>query len=232
MMKYLRNASFTMLTILVSAFIAIFLHSALPAKVDVSLLDSLLVKRYGFPVVATVYFLFLFSHCSVILIQNRNKLRSPNLKSEIYFGLSFSLLYMIGMQEIVLGTSPFTQWGLDFVYYQLLMGIGDAIPAIILCFLIGKIFFCSQNNEHITIGKESIYTVLSFVVLIGTIRLIVSYNGVIKSDILDYFIPVTLWGYILGLVFGIVYLLIKTTTLAKLKTMFLGIGVNCIIFNS
>ncbi len=230
--KYLSNTLLSMLIIIVSALIAIILHAELPAKVDISLLDGLLVKRYGFPVVATVYFLFLFTHCIAILIQNRNKLNSSNLKSEIYFGLSFSLIYMIGMQEIVLGTSPYTQWGAAFVYYQLLMGIGDAIPAIILCFLIGKIFFCGQNNKHITIGKESIYTVLPFVVLIGTIRLIVSYGGVIQSNILDYFIPVTIWGYILGFVFGIVYLLIETTTLAKLKTMFLGIGINWMIFNS
>lgn len=230
--KYLSNTLLSMLIIIVSALIAIILHAALPAKVDVSLLDGMLVKRCGFPVVATVYFFFLFTHCTAILIQNRNRLNSSNLTSEIYFGLSFSLIYMIGMQEIVLGTSPYTRWGVAFVYYQLLMGVGDAIPAIILCFLIGKIFFCGKDNAHITIGKESIYTVLPFVVLIGTIRLIVSYGGVIQSNILDYFIPVTIWGYILGFVFGIVYLLIETTTLAKLKTMLLGIGINWIIFNS
>ena len=230
--KLLSKTLLSMLMIVLSALIAIVLHAALPAKVDVSLLDGLLVKRYGFPVVASVYFLVLFTHCTVVLTQNRKKLKGSNRKSEIYFGLSFSLIYMIGMQEIVLNASPYTQWGTDFIYYQLLMGVGDAIPAIILCIVIGNIFFCGQCDEHMTKGKESIYTVLSFIVLIGTVRLIVSYAGAIKSNILDYPIPVTLWGYILGCVFGIVYLLIGTTTVDKIGTMLLGIGINWMIFNS
>jgi len=139
---------------------------------------------------------------------------------------------MVGMQEIVIGASPCTQWGAAFVNYQLLMGIGDAIPAIILCFLVGRIFFDGKNSKHMETGIESIYAVLPFVVIVGTIRFIMSYVGVIQSDIIDYFIPVTLWGYVLGLVFGVVYLLIETATVAGLKTMVLGIGMNWMIFNS
>ncbi len=230
--KLLSKTLLSMLIILISSLTAIILHAVLPAKVDSSLLDGLLVKRYGFPVVATAYFLFLFTHCALVLILNSKKLNRSCLKSEVYFGLSFSLIYMIGMQEIVLGSSPYTQWGAAFIYYQLLMGIGDAIPAILLCFFIGKIFFREQNNEHITTDKESIYTVLPFIMIIGTTRLIMSYGGIIQSNIIDYFIPVVIWGYVLGLVFGIVYLLITKKALYIRRTLFLGIGINWMIFNS
>ncbi len=230
--KPLSKILLSMLTITVFALVAIILHAALPAKVDESLLDGLLVKKYGFPVVAVAYFLVLFTHCTAVLILNRNKLISSDLKSEINFGLSFSLIYMIGMQEIVLGASPIPEWGTAFVYYQLLMGIGDAIPAILLCLFVGKMFFRGQKNDGMTKENEVVFTVLSFIVLIGTVRLIASYSGVIKSDILDYPIPVVIWGYILGFVFGMVYLLVASTTIAKIKTMFLGIGINWMIFNS
>jgi hypothetical protein len=222
----------SILIIIVSAVIAIILHAALPAQVDESLLDGLLVKEYGFPLVAIAYFLVLFTHCTAVLILNRDKLISSFLKSKINFGLSFSLMYVTGMQEIVLGASPYTQWGASFVYYQLLMGIGDAIPAIILCILIGKIFFSRRKNDCITKEKQPVFTVLLFIVLTGTIRLIASYSGVIESDILDYSIPVAIWGYFLGFAFGVVYLLVESTTIHKAKTMLLGIGMNWMIFNS
>lgn len=229
--KPLSKTLFSMLIIIVSALIAIILHAVLPAKVDETLLDGWLVKKYSFPVVAIAYFIFLFTHCTVVLILNRNKLICSNLKAEINFGLSFSLIYMIGMQEIVLGASPYTQWGTDFIYYQLLMGVGDAIPVIILCLLIGKLFFNGQKNGDIA-KRKAIFTVLSFIMLIGTIRLIVSYCGAIKTDILDYPVPVAMWGYILGFIFGIVYILVERTTLVKIRTILLGFGLNWMIFNS
>jgi hypothetical protein len=222
----------SLLSIIASALVAIILHAALPAKVDESLFDGLLVKKVGFPVVAAAYFLVLFTHCSAVLILNRNSLIGSALKSEIKFGLSFSVVYIFGMQEIVLGSTPFTGWGTSFIGYQLLLGLGDAIPVLLLCFFIGKIFFTSPQNDVTTKGKDAAVTIPLFMVLVGTVRLVASYGGVIKSDILDYPIPVTLWGYLIGSVFGMVYLLVESTTLVKTKTMLGGIAVNWMIFNS
>jgi len=230
--KPVSRVLFSILIIIVSAIIAIIMHAVLPAKVDESLFDGWLVVKYGFEVTAIAYFLILFTHCTAVLMLNRNKLIGTKNKSAINFGLAFSLIYMIGMQEIVLSSSPYTQWGSAFIRYQLMMGIGDAIPAIVLCLLIGILFFTGQQTHGSFKRKGTIPTIFSFMVLVGTIRLIGSYSGVIKSEIFTYPVPVAIWGYILGLVFGIVYVLIERTTSSHMKTMLLGYGVNWMIFNS
>lgn len=230
--KPVPEALLSILIIIGSAIIAIIMHAVLPAKVDESLFDGWLVAKYGFAATAIAYFLILFTHCTAVLMLNRNRLICTNNKSAINFGLSFSLIYMIGMQEIVLSSSPYTEWGSAFIRYQLMMGIGDAIPVIVLCLLIGNLFFRGQNTYSSFKRKETIPTLLSFILLVGTIRLIGSYSGAVKSEFFNYPIPVAIWGYILGLVFGIVYMLVERTTLSHIKTMLLGLGINWMIFNS
>ncbi|MBN1321148.1 MAG: hypothetical protein JXA87_09945 [Thermoleophilia bacterium] len=221
----------TILLVIAAALIALGMHAALPAKVDEALLDGSLVKQYGFVAVAAAYFVILFAHSAVVLILNRRSLLRPRLGAALFFGLSFALIYMIGMQEIVFSASPYEKWGTDYFLYQLLMGIGDAVPALLLSLVVGILFFRDMHNTVITMDRATTLGVLLFVVIVGTVRLLAYFSGAITNELSAYPLPVTAWSYLLGLIFGIVYLLISRTTIAKARTMLLGVGINWMIFN-
>ncbi len=221
----------TILLVIVAALIALGMHAALPAKVDEARLDGFLVEQYGFVPVAAAYFVILLAHVAVVLILNRRSLLRPRLGAALLLGLSFALIYMIGMQEIVLSASPYEKWGADFLVYQLLMGIGDAIPAVLLSLLVGWLFFRQISDTAKEMDRGAVLTVLLFAVIVGTVRLLSYLGGAIDNELAAYPAPVALWSYVLGLIFGIVYLMIGWTTLAKARTMLLGVGVNWMIFN-
>lgn len=221
----------TILLVIVAALIALGMHAVLPAKVDEARLDGFLVEQYGFVPVAAAYFFILLAHVAVVLILNRRNLLRPRLGAAFLLGLSFALIYMIGMQEIVLGASPYEKWGADFLLYQLLMGIGDAIPAVLLSLLVGRLFFREIGDTVRKMDRGAVLTVLLFTVIVGTVRLLAYLGGAIENELAAYPAPVALWSYLLGLILGISYLLISQTTLAKARTMLLGVGVNWMIFN-
>ena len=64
----------------------------------------------------------------------------------ILFGIAYAMIYLLGMQEIIVDYSPFSTWGLDFIKYQFLIGIGDGIPAFLLCLIIS--YFTLRNNRQ------------------------------------------------------------------------------------
>jgi hypothetical protein len=51
--------------ILLSAAFAILLHALLPASADITQLDGILVKWFGFPAISTFYFILLFTQCAL-----------------------------------------------------------------------------------------------------------------------------------------------------------------------
>ncbi len=219
------------LLVIVAALIALGMHAALPAKVDESLLDGLLVKQFGFIGVAAAYFVILFAQSAMVLILNRHHLLRHCLRASFYFGLSFALIYMIGMQEIILSASPYEKWGTDFFLYQLLMGVGDAVPALLLSILIGRLYFRDIHKTLRPMDRGAVFAVLLFAVIIGSVRLLAYFAGAIDNELAAYPSPVAIWSYLFGLILGIVYLLISRTTIAKTRTMLLGVGINWMIFN-
>jgi len=44
----------------------------------------------------------------------------PKLQVGIRFGLAFAMTYLLGMQEIVVVGSPFSNWGLGYIKYELI----------------------------------------------------------------------------------------------------------------
>lgn len=70
-----------------------------------------------------VYFIILYLH--ILCVVHCFGLRSMLCRKEVglRFGLAFALLYMIGMQEVVVSASPFDTYGMDFIFYQLFMGL-------------------------------------------------------------------------------------------------------------
>jgi hypothetical protein len=217
--------------IVVCAFIAIVVHAALPAKVDEALLDGLLVRQFGFAAVAVTYFLILFAHCSVTVAVSWPTAQSQQIRHGLTLGLAFAVMYMIGMQEIVVDSSPFSAWGADFVVYQAIMGIGDALPVILLCAIVGALL----ANGHVRAAagrRQGLIAVLVMTLAVGTVRWSMSALGVIHSSLADYPIAVVAWGYLLGLGFSIGYILLTRANAAGKAVMIYGVGLNWLIFNS
>jgi len=218
-------------TIVVCAVIAIVVHAVLPEKVDEALLDGVLVLRFGFPAVAVAYFLVLFAQCSVSVAVASPTARTRPLRHGLALGLAFAVLYMIGMQEIMVDSSPFAAWGSDFVVYQAIIGLGDAIPVIILCAVTGALL----TGGRTLAGAEyrgGLMAMLVATLTVGTVRWVVSALGIIQSGLGEYPVAVVAWGYLLGLGFGVGYVLIARTNTAARAVMIYGVGLNWLIFNS
>lgn len=217
--------------IVVCAVIAIVVHAALPAKVDEALLDGFLVQQFGFAAVAVAYFLILFAHCSVTVTVSWPTARTRSLRHGLTLGLAFAIMYMIGMQEIVVDSSPFSAWGTDFVVYQAIMGLGDAVPVILLCAVVGALLANGHARVAVT-RRQGLVAVLVMTLAVGTVRWLVSALGVIEGSFADYPIAVVAWGYLLGLGFGIGYVLLTRANAAGKAVMIYGVGLNWLIFNS
>ncbi|MDX9800871.1 MAG: hypothetical protein RBT69_05985 [Spirochaetia bacterium] len=229
--KTLRIISLSVITILFCALLAIIAHAILPAKVDESRLDGIPVKILGFPCVAVLYFIILYTHCAVIINLLRNDSRNTGFKGGIYFGVILALLYITGMQEIMLAVSPFDIWNLKFIIYQLSMGLGDAIPVIVLCSVIGSLAIVNPKKSQIKNTRKA-GIIFFFTVITGTMRTILSLTNVIDNYIYSYPAAVTIWNYGFGFVLGISYVILEKHYANPQKWMIWGTAINWIIFNS
>jgi hypothetical protein len=227
-------------TIIVTAIFAIIVHALLPAEVDITKFDSILVKCFGFPAIATFYFIVLFTQCAIAVGYIGRRTNILKLKVGIRFGIAFAILYLIGMQEVVVSSSPFSTWGTEFVKYQFIIGLGDGIPAILLCLTIT--YFTLSNNKrsnkiqklHVT---KSIKAILIIAIAIFIGRTIGYKGGLITNDIALYPIASYLWTGFFGLSMGCIYVILYPlltfgnkhyrVSLRVIST----IGVNWIIFN-
>lgn len=241
-MKKVKKIFIYALSIVFASLFAILVHSLMPspgASMNVDDFDSILVKSLGFPIVASSYFIILYLHITV----STNFLAVKSLligkKDGLLFGCAFGMIYLFGMQEVVVSSSPFQSYGLDFILYELAMGIGDAVPVILLCLFLcwfNRKLISQQRSKKIDI-KEKIITVSSIGILFFIERIVLDKTGVIVSDINKYPLPTLLWTLIFGMVLGCSYLMILSTLKDKDKLSMrlvvssLIIGVNWIWFN-
>jgi len=233
----------SIIAILFSAAFAIFVHAILPASVDVVQFNSILVQWFGFPAVSTFYFILLFTHCAVSVRYIGLRTNASKLQTGIRFGIAYALIYIFGMQEIVLDYSPFSSWGFEFVRYQFLIGIGDGIPALLLCLIISY-FTLKNNNQNKTIPTLNlaenikVIAIIMFTFLLE--RLFFYQTGLINSECASYLLPCYIWtgmfGVMIGYIFVILYPLLSygaDRALWVLPLRFiLTIGLNWTIFNS
>lgn len=227
--------------ILFSAIFAILVHALLPASVDVSQFDSNFVKWFGFPAVAIFYFILLFTQCALAVRYIGVRTNVSKSITGIRFGIAFAMIYLFGMQEVVIKGSSFSTWGLGFVKYQLIMGIGDGIPAILLCLAIAS-FTLSDSEKSKPIHKLQITKVLKAIAIIAIAifveRTIGYVSGFISSDSRVYPVPCYIWtglfGILMGYIFVILYpLLAFSNKQFSIPLRFIAtIGVNWMIFNS
>lgn len=228
--KYVKIVILSLITVLICSILAIVFHALLPAKVDESRLDSNLIKSFGFPVVAVFYFIILYTQCAIVILVFKRDRLNLRKNSEIYFGFALSLIYMIGMQEIMLSASPFDEWNIKFVFYQALMGIGDSIPVIILCTIIGKIKK-NEKQEAVSNTNFNIKSIILYTLILGSIRTVLSMTHLIENYFEIYPTGVIIWNYLFGLIVGISYIIIRYSYSDPKMVMIFGVSINWIIFN-
>ena len=192
---------------------------------------------------STFYFILLFTHCAVSVRYIGLRTNASKLQTGIRFGIAYALIYIFGMQEIVLDYSPFSSWGFEFVRYQFLIGIGDGIPALLLCLIISY-FTLKNNNQNKTIPTLNlaenikVIAIIMFTFLLE--RLFFYQTGLINSECASYLLPCYIWtgmfGVMIGYIFVILYPLLSygaDRALWVLPLRFiLTIGLNWTIFNS
>ena len=179
---------------------------------------------------ASAYFLLLFTHCAASLfLIGRHSLATAR-KTGTALGFSFSLIYLVGMQEIMVEASPFLRWGENFVVYQLLTGIADALPALLLSLVVSSYLKVKITEER----RLEAWRPYSLYRPSWNARS--SIFGVIKSDIASYPVQTAAWNLLMGATFGLLYgilgTILRCRALPKVLLYLATIGVQWILFNS
>ena len=242
-MKKVKENCFGMFCVLMSAIIAILVHALLPSpgvSLSVDEFDGILVRKFGFPIVASFYFIILYLHILIVIRSVGAKSTIPRREMGIRFGLAFGCMYLVGMQEVVVSASPCDTYGIDFVLYQFFMGLGDAIPVIILCVLVcvlTKMDIGAKKSKNKNKVQETkiIFVVISMLFFIE--RVVGYYVGYIDNEFQEYPIPVLIWTLAFGMVMGGIYVLLSPiyenmkgdTKIIQLLVW--SVGVNWVWFN-
>ncbi len=230
------------ISIIFAVAITIIIHAVMPAGVNEEFLDSVFVKLIGFPIISVLYFILLFSHCTIVMRYFGNDSILPKMQIGLRFGLAFAILYFFGMQEVLVEASPFEEWGFAFVSYQFFMGAGDFIPVLLLCVSIAYLILNNTNASSPvkTLNRsEKIKTVI-FITGVFVIERLIGYEtGIILSNHNTYPVPCYIWTIVFGIVLGCSYVTLypvyfknQNKLSLSFKLAVLTIGANWIIFNS
>lgn len=201
----------TFLLVIAACFLAIASKIILPSSVNEQNFDSFLVLKFGFPIVATLYFIMIYSHNAFITKFFAAKSELSNTQCGVRFGICFGLIYLMGMQEVVVESSPFSEWGIQFVVYQFAMGIGEALMAFLLCFCTDKFIVSPKTpatNKTSLSTKNKITYTLTIAVVFFLERTVLYNAGIISSNIKTFPIPTYIWTFIFGITLGFCFCLI------------------------
>lgn len=220
------------LSIIFTTLFAILFHKFLPSDANSSNANSILVQNFGFPVVAIFYFFILFCLCSFSIYHLG--LKSQLSKRDIFlrFGIGYGMLYFIGMFEIVPGIA----WNVSVGINQIAVGIGDAIPAIVISFLISRLIPHESRISRSFFNKEIISLIVYVAIINFVLRMIGYSTGIIDSAINDYCIPVIIWTILfsitLGIVIAILYPFFHDGSKFMVSRVLISFGLNWFWFNS
>lgn len=143
---------------------------------------------------------------------------------------------------MVVEALPFREWGFAFVSYQFFMGVGDAIPALLLCVAVA---YFTLDNAHTRLPvlalsrTEKIKAVALIAFAFLTERVIGYETGIITSNCHIYPIPCYIWTILFGMALGCCYVVLypvlareQNKLLLSFKLAVLTVGLNWIVFNS
>lgn len=227
---------FSLLLVLVISMVAIVIHIVVPTPAGDSELnfDSIFVKLFSFPVVASIYFIVLSLHIYLLILLAK-KYSPFNWKTNgLLIGLSFCLIYLVAMQEVVVSASPFEKYGFDFILYQLIIGLGDGLPSFALAMILSYINRGDQTASP-SFNKKELFDVIIICISFVFIRLITNLTKLTGSNIYEYPIPVVIWDILFGFTLGLSIILVNKVfsniKYSIIYTILLLIGLNWIWFN-
>ena len=126
---------------------------------------------------------------------------------------AFALLHMGGMQEVMVSSSPLTEYGLDFVRYEFFLGLGDALPAFLLCIVL-CILHCAASAD---VPDKKVFCEKNFIRIMSISsaffawRLFGYITGIVDNEMEFYPAPVLAWTFVFGIIAVIAYCLIDHT---------------------
>lgn len=229
-------------SIIVASLLAILSKGVLPSDVNFEDFNGTFVRLLGFEVVASLYFIIIYSHSAIVTQLFGRNCKLSGMEIGLRFGISFGLIFLLGMQEVVVSGSPFSQWGLDYIIYQFFMGFGEAIVALVMCIIIGKYTIADKKDdydfkENITYNRV---VMVGLIALTFTLERIIAYKtGIVTSDIAKFPIPCYGWTILFGIVLGSCYVILypifcedKNIVRQSFKLVVITIGLSWVIFNS
>jgi len=231
----------TAVVVLLAIVFAIASKTMLPSDINVGDFDSVFIRVLGFEIIAAIYFLLLFSHNAIATIVFGRNSDIPNMQIGVRFGVCFGLIYLFGMQEVILESSPFSSWGVDYVIYQFFDGAGEAIAALLLCIIISAIVIDKRDNAKAASsmpGRDMVWAVLLIAIIFTAVRAIAYETGIIHSNAGQLPVPTYVWTGIFGVVLGVCFVLLYpfysnrvNSSELSLFIMMLAIGLCWIFFN-
>ena len=125
---------------------------------------------------------------------------------------------------------------MDFILYEFFLGLGDAVPAFLLClFLCGLHCVPAADVRGKKIfRKENYMRIISISCTFFLWKMFGYVTGIVDNEMTIYPVPVVIWTFIFGAVIGFGYCLINDSFIdegRKVVRMFLTIGMNWIWFN-
>lgn len=224
---------------MVAAATAILTHAALPSDLEGVPFSGVFMETLGFPVVAVSYFLLVFTHCAWVVARFGSLLNRGRLQTGLRLGLTFGLLYMLGMQEVVVEATPFETWGVEFVRFQLLMGLGDGVAVTVLCLLVAGILFRGrrQKNTGPLFRRPDRWTLVLVTTLFFLQRLVRMGTNLIDHNFDRFPVPTVLWTLLFGLALGFACTQFRPDgrqmdIRQAFRTGVLAVGINWMIYNS
>ena len=118
---------------------------------------------------------------------------------------------IIDLKKVV-SASPCDTYGIDFVLYQFFMGLGDAIPIILLCVLVCGFVRINTGDRKPKSPNKKLENRIMFIVislLFFIERVVGYYVGYIDNEFQEYPIPVLIWTLVFGMVMGGIYVFLS-----------------------
>lgn len=233
----LKKGLYFVFAVILSTAFAIILHGNLPGGVGADVnFDSLLVVTFGFQVVASLYFVVLYTQFGLVELLAGSRSSRSKFETGIRFGLAIGLISFVGMFEPQPG-APYTG---DFAIRQFWVGFGDLLPVLFCCLILSVIISSKKETK----AEQPVYPWqkrLAGIAIIAAIffaERMFSYSiGITHSDFATDPIPHYIWALAFGLTIGIIVDMLRPYFSAKGSVFspnlsVLTIGLNWIWFNS
>ena len=221
------------LSMLFCSIFAIVFHAMLPQDVNQAVMDSVLVEKFGAPVVGSLYFIVLYSLCVIIIQKWGKNVEMDGVELGLRYGLGFGIIYQVGMFELV----PGNNWNINVFVNQFWVGFGDLVPVLLLALLIVLVSMKKRGRKiYFRASKKSAGLGFACAVSYFLFRMIGYYTGLTKSAIHEYFVPVVVWTLCMSLaICGMIlcwYPIYEKCDKMVIKMLLISFGTNWLWFNS